>query len=111
MSIDTIYLKETKEVMDGVQKLYSFTNGYGASVIKHKGSYGGDQGLWELAVLKGEELCYNTPITDDVLGRLNDPEVDNYLIQISQLTDADVYCEWNCGDTIEDCTGYKCWER
>ena len=111
MSINTIYLKETKEVMDGVQKLYSFPNGYGASVIKHKGSYGGDQGLWELAVLKGEELCYNTPITDDVLGRLNDPEVDDYLRQISQLTDADVYCEWNCGDTIEDCTGYKCWER
>jgi hypothetical protein len=101
--MDTIYLKETKEVMDGVQKLYSF--------IRHTGSYGGDQGLWELAVLKGEELCYNTPITDDVLGRLNDPEVDSYLRQISQLTDADVYCEWNCGDTVEDCTGYKCWER
>jgi hypothetical protein len=37
--------------------------------------------------------------------------VDNYLRQISQLTDADVYCEWGCGDTVEDCTGYKCWER
>ena len=83
----TIFLKETKKVMDGVQKLYSFPNGYGASVIKHKGSYGGAQGLWELAVLKGEELCYNTPITDDVLGRLNDPEVDNILLKISKLTD------------------------
>ena len=45
------------------------------------------------------------------IGRLNDPEVDNVLKQISELTDADVYCEWNCGDTVEDCTGYKCWER
>ena len=59
MSIDTIYLKETKEVMGGIQKIYSFPNGYGASVIKHEGSYGGSDGLWELAVLKEEELCYN----------------------------------------------------
>jgi len=81
----TIFLKETKKVMDGVQKLYSFPNGYGASVIKHKGSYGGAQGLWELAVLKGEELCYNTPITDDVLGHLTTGEVNAILDKISDL--------------------------
>ena len=85
MSMDAIYLMETKKIMDGVQKLYSFPNGYGASVIKHKGSYGADKGLWELAVLFNDELCYNTPITDDVLGRLNDPEVDNILRQIADL--------------------------
>ena len=48
---------------------------------------------------------------DDVKAYLNDPEIDRILKQVSELTDADVYCEWNCGDTIEDCTGYKCWER
>ena len=105
------HLKETNDFNGGIQKVYQFPNGYGASVIKHEGSYGGSDGLWELAVLKEEELCYDTSITNDVLGRLNDPEVDNYLRQISQLTDADVYCEWGCGDTVEDCTGYKCWER
>ena len=31
MSNNSIYLKETKKVMGGVQKLYSFPNGYGAS--------------------------------------------------------------------------------
>ena len=62
------YLKETKEVMDGVQKLYSFPNGYGASVIKHKGSYGGDKGLWELAVLDTDgELCPKTSLVTLVL--------------------------------------------
>lgn len=113
MAVDTIYLKETKTIHgDGVQKLYAFPNGYGASVVKHSGSYGGPQDKWEVAVLDGDgELCYNTNITEDVIGHLNDPEVDSILLQISKLTDADVYCEWNCGDTVEDCTGYKCWER
>jgi len=69
----------------GVQHLYSFKNGYGASVIKHKGSYGYSAGKWELAVLKGEELCYDTEITDDVIGHLNDPEVDRYLGMIANL--------------------------
>lgn len=85
MSNNSIYLKETKKVMGGVQKLYSFPNGYGASVIKHKGSYGGDNGLWELAVLFNDELCYDTEITGDVIGHLNDPEVDNILRQIANL--------------------------
>jgi len=79
------FLIETNRHMDGIQKLYQFNNGYGASVIKHKGSYGYDKGLWELAVLKEGELCYDTEITGDVIGHLNDPEVDNLLGQIARL--------------------------
>lgn len=69
----------------GRQKLYAFHNGYGASVIMHDGSYGGKRGLWELAVLKGDDLCYNTEITSDVIGHLNDPEVDRLLERIANL--------------------------
>lgn len=79
------YLAETNKHMGGIQKVYSFPNGYGASVIKHKGSYGGNVGLWELAVLKEGELCYDTEITNDVIGHLNDPEVDRILNQIKEL--------------------------
>ena len=79
------YLIETNKHMDGIQKVYQFPNGYGASVIKHKGSDGYDKGLWELAVLHEGELCYDTEITGDVIGYLNDPEVDNILGQISRL--------------------------
>lgn len=80
-----IFLKETVKENNQIQKIYSFPNGYGASVIKGPYSYGGPDGKWELAVLKNDELCYDTPITDDVVGRLNDPEVDRLLRQISQL--------------------------
>ena len=71
--------------MEGIQKVYKFPNGYGASVVKHKGSYGYQKGLWELAVLFEGELCYDTEITGDVIGHLNDPEVDNILRQIANL--------------------------
>ena len=68
------------------QKIYKFPNGYGASVIQGPYTYGGPDGKWELAVLdKNEDLCYTTPITEDVVGHLNDPEVDNLLRQIKQL--------------------------
>jgi hypothetical protein len=80
------YLIETNKHMDGIQKVYKFPNGYGASVVKHQGSYGYAQGLWELAVLDADgDICYGTEVTSDVIGHLNDPEVDNILGQIFRL--------------------------
>ncbi|WP_249182454.1 hypothetical protein [Burkholderia ambifaria] len=38
----------------GEQKVYRFDNGYGASVVRHQYSYGGDRGQWELGVVKFE---------------------------------------------------------
>lgn len=74
----------------GVQRLYRFDNGYGASVIQHRGSYGSDKGLWELAVIVYENgnkfsLVYDTDITDDVVGNLTEEEVDHYVERISKL--------------------------
>ena len=40
-----------RPMRDGTQVVYKFENGYGASVVCHEFSYGGDQGLKELAVL------------------------------------------------------------
>ena len=79
------YLIETNKHNGGIQKVYKFPNGYGASVIKHRGSYGYQKGLWEVAVLFHGELCYDTEITSDVIGHLNDPEVDNILGKIFRL--------------------------
>ncbi|MGI5162776.1 hypothetical protein ACQEU3_47220 [Spirillospora sp. CA-253888] len=73
----------------GTQALYRFPNGYGASVVQHSFSYGGDQGLWELGVLvwEGEQygLTYSTPITDDVLGHLGEGDVAEVLQRIAAL--------------------------
>ena len=83
------FLVESNDnVNGGVQRIYKFPNGYGASVIKGPYTYGGKKGLWEVAVLKGEELCYDTDITSDVIGHLNDPEMDAILRQIERLPNA-----------------------
>ena len=79
------YLTETNYIMNGVQHVYSFPNGYGASVIKHDGSYGGKSGLWELAVLNNGELDYTTGITEDVIGHLTWENVEGYLREVKQL--------------------------
>ena len=85
-------LKAGVAALDGVQYIFRFANGYGASVIKHMGSYGSRQDLWELAVIKfyGDgyddwHLNYDTPITDDVLGYLTDEDVRNHLSEIKAL--------------------------
>lgn len=77
--------------LGGVQVRVTFENGYGASVIQFPGSRGGTDGLWELAVLgRDGDLNYETPITSDTVGWLDDPQVLDYLRNISALTDADV---------------------
>ena len=84
-------LISTEHDFGGVLYRFKFDNGYGASVIKHRYSYGSDQDLWELAVLDSfdrnpnGELTYDTPITDDVVGYLTDEEVRNLLEQIKGL--------------------------
>jgi len=67
-----------------------FDNGYGASVIRGPYTFGGRDGLWELGVLKkiagnGWQLCYDTPLTSDVIGHLSENEVDTLLDRIEKL--------------------------
>lgn len=78
-------LTRTYERNDGISLEFAFENGYGASVIKGPHTYGGKDGLWELAVLKGHSLCYTSHITDDVLGHLNWEQVENALDEIQKL--------------------------
>lgn len=76
---------EKEERHGGVRYEFSFDNGYGASVIKNPGSYGIEDDLWELAVLKDGHINYDTPITGDVVGSLTDEEVNYLLRKIEQL--------------------------
>ena len=73
----------------GVQAKHFFDNGYGVSVVSFPGSYGFRDGLYESAVLKGTEedweICYDTWITNDVLGYQSEEEVEDLLHQIKNL--------------------------
>lgn len=83
------FLKEKNNNNGGVQKIYFFDNGYGASVVRHSFSYGNELGLWELAVIHGDisnwDLTFGTTITNDVLGYLTLDDVDKILNKIKNL--------------------------
>jgi hypothetical protein len=72
--------------LNGVVARITFDNGYGASVVKHEFSYGGKDGLYELAVLNEDgDLTYETPITNDVIGYLREIDVTDVMEKIQQL--------------------------
>jgi hypothetical protein len=87
------------DIAKGEQRTYKFPNGYGASVVKFGWQFRtskkfmwmhyGDETHWELAVTNYDDgvqtLCYDTPITDDVIGHLTEEEVENILHRIKGL--------------------------
>lgn len=72
---------------NGVQCRIQFDNGYGASIVRHNYSYGGKEGLYELAVLDDNgKLHYDNPVANgDVRGYLKESEVTELLKQIQEL--------------------------
>lgn len=78
--------KRQDAALRGTQRVYTFDNGYGASVIRNDFSYGGRDGLYELAVLGlSGAITYETPITEDVLGWLTPLDVRAILRDIQAL--------------------------
>ena len=81
------------KINGGIQIVHKFDNGYGASVAKHSFSYGHKEGLWELAVIKFNDeknpenysLCYDTEVTNDVIGHLTKEDVQKHLKEIEVL--------------------------
>lgn len=66
--------------------MFTFPNGYGCSVIRGSTTYGGKDGLYEMAVLDPNgDLTYKTEITDDVLGYLESDDVTEVMNRISRL--------------------------
>lgn len=71
----------------GVQSLVKFNNGYGASIVQTPYTYGGNKGLYELAVFgKDGHITYETEITNDVLGYLSENDISEILKKINDLT-------------------------
>ena len=76
-------------IHNGVQYLYRFPNGFGASVVKHDYSYGSEDGLWEVARIKwgstGWEFTTNHCDSGDITGWHSDEDVSTILAEIQDL--------------------------
>ena len=68
------------------QARVDFKNGYGVSVVTGSSAYTSDSAPYELAVLKGGNLCYDTPITSDVMGHLTEEEVAETKARVKALS-------------------------
>lgn len=79
------YLASTRRSFDGWQAKYKFKNGYGASIIQHMGSFGAEDGDWELGILYKDVICYDTPIAADVIGHLKIEDLAALLADIKAL--------------------------
>jgi hypothetical protein len=66
-------------------RVIEFENGYSASIVSHDLSYGGQEGLFEIAILHDGEMVYDTWITPDVIGYLDFAGVAGILKDIEEL--------------------------
>ena len=75
----------------GKYAYHMYPNNYGVSVVIGPHTYGGDKGLYEVAIIKmtpdmkESELCYDTPIANDVMGNLTPEDVTDIMKQVSEL--------------------------
>lgn len=98
---DSVSYKIT-EYLGGYHIKVEYPNGYGASIVKHDSSYGRSEDLWELAVLHNGAICYDTPMTDDVIGYLDDDEVGSFCTTIRKWSDD----EWQDDNHFEEACEY-----
>jgi hypothetical protein len=77
----------------GIGARHFFDNGYGVSVVRFTtefgGSYGANEGLYEVAIIKGDEenwhITYETYIASDVIGWQSEVEVECLLYEVENL--------------------------
>ncbi len=65
-----------------------FKNGYEGDIITGAAAKCNNDYPYELAVFKDGHICYDTPITDDVIGHLTADEVGKILKKIEALPKA-----------------------
>ena len=69
--------------MIGVIAREEFDNGFAVTVVKGPHTYGGDKGLYELAVWKDGEIHYDNDVAKgDVVGYLREEDVTDAMLVI-----------------------------
>lgn len=74
-----------KDYENAKQATMDFDNGYGVSVLIGGCFYSNGVDTYEVAVMKNGAICYDTPITDDVIGRITSDEVTEIMKQVQKL--------------------------
>lgn len=71
--------------LPGIRAQLDFPNGYGVSVIAGEPFYTDPERPYEVAVWKGDDLTYDTPITSDVIGYCTPEAVTDIMKKIQDL--------------------------
>lgn len=58
----------------GIRARIQFNNGFGLSVIRSQFAYC-DENTYEVAILEDDEVCYDTPLANDVLPYKTEEEI------------------------------------
>lgn len=86
MNISQLEFTDHPAGLGGTMARIRFPNGYGASVITGFLFYTDSKHPYEVAVLDADgKVCYDTPITDDVVGHCTQDDVEELLDKISEL--------------------------
>lgn len=64
---------------------FDFDNGFSVSVIMGSTTFGGNDGLYELAALRSGQIYPYTPLGGDVFGYLSEDDVLEYLARIEHF--------------------------
>lgn len=75
-----------QEYHRGVQARLYFENGWGVSVVCGPHTYGGERGLYELAVIKDGDLHYDNIVANgDVVGYLRPEDVTDCMKLVQEF--------------------------
>lgn len=74
----SIYPEAKRAIME-------FENGYGVSVVFGEIFYSDGVDTYEVGILKDGSLCYDTYITDDVLGYQDEEDVTEIMRKVQEL--------------------------
>lgn len=89
MAIWKLELKEHSRTYHGedihTRMIIDFDNGYSASVVTGRTLYSSNLSPYEIAVVWGGKLVYDTPVTQDVEGYKTAEEANEILQAISHL--------------------------
>lgn len=77
---DLVFEKHPVSILNS-RAFYQFPNGYGVSVIDGDYAYC-DNGTYEVAIMKDGEICFDTPLTDEVLRYQTPEEIEEILKEV-----------------------------